>query len=441
MVAFDHLVIVAGGKGTRLSVRFGDVPKALVPVGGKPVLQHQLELAARAGIRSATIFAGFLANQISAFVGDGARFGLHIETRIEDAPLGNAGAVLNCLNALPPRFFVMYGDVMLAVDLERMARAHLAAGAAFTTFVHPNDHPFDSDLIETDADGWVTALLNAPHADGGFHANLVNAALYVVERDALRPFAGRAGKLDFTKDLIPGLIVSGARVLAYRTAEYIKDMGTPERLARVEADLESGKIELAGSGKLRPAVFLDRDGTLNQEKGHLASHQSLTLLPGVGTVLKTLRQAGYSLVVITNQPVIARGEASEADVAAIHRRLEWELGKEGAYLDAVYFCPHHPDKGFPGERPELKIACACRKPGTAMIDQAVRELGLDRKTSWMIGDQTRDIEMAVRAGLRSVLVRTGTGGRDGRYAAVPDFIADDLPAAGGRILSQNKIMP
>ena len=438
MTTVEHLVIVAGGKGTRLSALFGDVPKALVPVAGKSVLQHQLELAARAGVKSVTIFAGFLADQIALFAGDGSRFGMKISIHVEDQPLGNAGALLQSLDELPSQFFVMYGDVMLAVDLERMARFHQENAAAFTAFVHPNDHPFDSDLIEADAGGRVTALHNAPHAPGRSYANLVNAALYVVERDALRAFGG-PGKRDFTKDVMPGLIASGAKVLAYRSAEYIKDMGTPERLACVDADHRSGKIDLAGSAKLKAAVFLDRDGTLNVEKGFLASQDGLQLLPGVGAALKSLRQAGFRLVVVTNQPVIARGEASEADVAAIHRRLEWELGKEGAYLDAVYLCPHHPDKGFAGERAELKIACACRKPGTAMVEQACRDLMLDARTSWMIGDQTRDIEMARRAGLRSVLVQTGAGGNDGRFSAEPDFIAADLSSAARLIVEQKKV--
>ncbi len=435
MTAINHVVIVAGGKGTRLSALFGNIPKALVPVGGKPVLQHQLELAAKAGVRSATIFAGFLADQIAEFVGDGSRFGMNITVRVEDEPLGNAGAVLQSLKTLPESFFVMYGDVMMAVDLERMARFHRDHGAAFTAFVHPNDHPFDSDLIEADAEGRVTALHNAPHEPNRAYDNLVNAALYIVERNALTP---APGKQDFTKNVMPGLIVSGAKVLAYRSAEYIKDMGTPERLARVETDLKSGKLDLANAGKPRAAVFLDRDGTLNLEKGFLASQDGMELLPGVGAALKALRQAGYCLVVVTNQPVIARGEASENDVAAIHRRLEWELGKEGAYLDAIYLCPHHPDKGFAGERPELKIACQCRKPGIAMVEQACRELTLNAAASWMIGDQTRDIEMARRAGLRSILVRTGTAGRDGNFSATPDFVADDIRAAADLILEQKK---
>ena len=437
MNTVNHLVIVAGGKGERLAAMFGGVPKALVPLDGKPVLAHQLELAARCGVTSVTIFAGYLADQISAFVGDGKHFGLHVDVRVESEPLGNAGAVLQSLSSLPERFFVMYGDVMLDVDLRRMADTHIGHKAVFTAFVHPNDHPFDSDLVEANAEGWVTALHNSPHAPGRVYDNLVNAALYVVERDALRPFAEPSGKQDFTNGVMPGLIVSGAPVLAYRSTEYIKDMGTPERLARVEMDLKSGKIHR--QGKRDAAIFLDRDGTLNVEKGFLASQDGLEIFPGSASALKRLRQAGYRLVVVTNQPVIARGEASEEDVAAIHRRLGWELGKEGAYLDAIYICPHHPDRGFAGERPEFKIVCACRKPGTAMVEQACRDLGLDARTSWMIGDQTVDMELARRAGLRSILVRTGFGGSDGRCNVTPDYVTDDLSAAADLILEQMEV--
>ena len=112
-----------------------------------------------------------------------------------------------------------------------------------------------------------------------------------------------------------------------------------------------------------------------------------------------LRQEGYRLIVLTNQSVIARGEACEADVASIHRRLEWELGKEGAYLDGIYLCPHHPHGGFPGERIDLKMKCECRKPATGLFERACAELRIDRARSWMIGDQTRDIEMARRSGV------------------------------------------
>jgi histidinol-phosphate phosphatase family protein len=437
----NHLVIVAGGPGVRLASVAGGLPKVLVPVGGKPVLQHQLELAACAGIDEVTIFAGHLSEKISDFIGDGSRFGLRVRVFAEKEPMGNAGALLQSLDLLPEDYFVVYGDLMLAVDLQRIAKRHLDREADFTMVVHPNDHPQDSDLVETDANDWVTAVHACPHPRDQFFGNLVSAALYVVRREALRPWAAFPGKQDFTKGVISGLVAKGARVLAHRSNEYVKDIGTPARLLRAEADWSAGKINLEASNRNRPTVFLDRDGTLNVEKGHLRTPEELEIFPEAAPALRLLRQSGFSLVVLTNQPVIARNEATEADVAAIHRRLEWELGKEGAYLDAIYVCPHHPDRGFPGERAELKTHCDCRKPGIGLFEQACRDLRVDVAKSWMVGDQARDIEMARRAGLRSVLVRAGGAGREGQFAAAADHVVDDLAAASGVILQQKEFLP
>jgi D,D-heptose 1,7-bisphosphate phosphatase len=427
-------VIVAGGKGSRLAPISGDLPKVLVPIGGKPVLQHQLELAAAAAIREVTIFAGYLAEKVDAFVGDGSKFGMSVRMVVESEPLGSAGALLQSLDLLPDQFLMLYGDVMLAVDLQRIANRHIDRGADFTAMVHPNDHPHDSDVLEIDDSDWVTAVHVYPHPPDKFFGNLVNASLYVVRREALRPWARVRGKQDFAKDIMPGLIENGSRVLAYRSSEYLKDVGTPERLRRVEADWRAGRLRSQRSCRSQPAIFLDRDGTLNVEKGFLRTPEDLELLAGVGPALRSLRQAGYHLVVLTNQSVIARGEACEADVAGIHRRLEWELGKEGAYLDAIYVCPHHPDRGFPGERVEFKRECECRKPATGLFERACEELQIDPARSWMIGDQTGDIEMARRAGLRSVLVQTGLAGGDGKFRVTADFVAGDLAAAADIIL-------
>jgi histidinol-phosphate phosphatase family protein len=437
-----HLAILAGGKGTRLAAIAGDIPKVLVAVGGKAVLAHQLELAAATGVREVTVFAGHLADKVETFLGDGGRFGLCARTLVEHEPLGSAGALLALLDSLPEHFLLVSGDVMLAVDLARMAQRHLEGGADLTALVHPNDHPHDSDLIETDADDWVTAVHGYPHPPDAFFGNVVNASLYVVRREALRPLvppmAGVSAKLDFAKDVMPALIARGGRVLAYRSSEYIKDMGTTERLRKVETDWAAGRISLQAAAA--PAVFLDRDGTLNVDKG-VRSPADVELFTGVGGALASLRAAGYRLVVLTNQPMIARGEGSAEDLARIHRRLEWELGKEGAFLDGIYVCPHHPERGHAGERAELKLECACRKPATGLAERACAELGLDLRRSWMVGDQTRDIEMARRAGLRSVLLRTGVGGGDGKFAAAPDFVADDLAAAAQIILRHGKILP
>jgi D,D-heptose 1,7-bisphosphate phosphatase len=432
----DHMVIVAGGKGARLAQLFPGLPKTLVPVGGKPVLAHQLELAAGCGIHHVTILAGHLSDSIAAFVGDGSGFAVKVRILVESEPLGSAGALIQNLDALPDNFFVLYGDVMTAVDLQRMARFHLDRDADFTCLAHPNNHPLDSDLLEVDDDGRLTAIHAYPHPANRDFANLVNAALYVARRDALRPWSAQTSGLDFTKDVISGLMARGGRVFAYKSTEYARDMGTPTRLQQVDADWRAGKIDLMRPGRARPAVFLDRDGTLNIERGGVRRPEELELFPGVAEALIALRHAGFSLVVLTNQPVIARGETSERDLAAVHRRLEWELGKAGAYLDGIYVCPHHPDAGFPGERAELKIRCDCRKPSTGLLERACRDLSIDISKSWMIGDQTRDIELARRAGLRSVLLQTGAAGRDGRFQCAADHVAPDLRRAADYVLAK-----
>ena len=454
VTAVEHLAILAGGKGTRLSGVASDLPKVLVPVGGKPVIAHQLELAAAAGIREVWVFAGHLGKKLLAFLretGMGAQFGLHVQMVEEDTPRGSAGMLLSYIEQLPWHFLVLNGDLMLAVDLQRMARRHFESGASFTVLAHPNDHPHDSDLIETDFGDWVTAVHPYPHPPNASFANLANAGLYVASRHAICRYPpdrwlNRASyrQEDFGKHVLPEALRRAREsndmggVLAYRSSEYIKDMGTPERLREVEADWQAGRISLSGPPDGQPAVFLDRDGTLNLDKG-VRSPADVEILPGVGRALRALRAAGYRLVVLTNQPVIARGEVDEAQLALIHRRLEWELGKEGAFLNAIYVCPHHAERGHVGERGELKVECDCRKPATGLCERACTELGLDKRRSWMVGDQTRDIEMARRAGLRSVLVRTGVGGADSKFAAEPDFVADDLAAAAEIILRRGGV--
>jgi D,D-heptose 1,7-bisphosphate phosphatase len=411
----------------------------LVPIGGKPVLQHQLELASAAGIRHVTICAGHLADSIEAFVAASPAPGLDIRILVEREPKGTAGAVLDALQTFPSHFFVMYGDVMAAIDLRAMAAHHLACEADFTALVHPNDHPHDSDLVETGPGDWIVATHPRPRPAGVDYANLVNAALYVVRRDALASLGVSGGARDFVRDVMTPLVRAGRRVLAHRSAGYIKDMGTPERLRAVDEDWRRGRIG-AGDVRSRAAVFLDRDGTLNAAKGHIRSAGELEILPGVPESLRLLREAGYLLVLLTNQPVIARGEATEADVAAVHRRLESEIGKHGAYLDRIYVCPHHPDSGFPGERVELKIACNCRKPATGLFEQATRDLNIDAGASWMIGDHPRDIEMARRAGLRSILLCTPGGEPGTAVSSAPDYEASTFEEAARMVLANSPVL-
>jgi D-glycero-D-manno-heptose 1,7-bisphosphate phosphatase len=174
----------------------------------------------------------------------------------------------------------------------------------------------------------------------------------------------------------------------------------------------------------RPAAFLDRDGTINREVQYLSHPDQLELLPGVGPALRRLREAGYLLVVVTNQSGIARGYFSDADLEAIHRRLAEQLAAHDVVLDAIYYSAAHPDDGDP-----------CRKPGTGMITRAARELGIDLARSWMVGDKTVDVLTGRNAGLRTVLVKTGYGGTDGAFDVAPDAVVDDLLGAADVILA------
>ena len=209
-------------------------------------------------------------------------------------------------------------------------------------------------------------------------------------------------------------------------------MGNPKCHARLRLDPASALTEeQQSSPNPRTAVFLDRDGTLNVEVDQLSSPEQLELIPGAADAVRSLNRAGLLAVVVTNQAMIARGDCSEIGLEAIHDRLEALLGEQGAYLDAIYYCPHHPDRGSPGERADLKTECDCRKPGTAMLERAALDFSIRMEDSWMIGDTTVDLQTAQNAGIRSILVGTGYGGRDGRWPARPDFEFQDLKGAVG----------
>lgn len=404
-----QLVIVAGGRGTRLKDRMGSMPKAMVDVGGKPLIEHQVLLAHRYGITNILILTGFGAQHIEGYLGNGERWGVDIQYHRETAPRGTAGAVIDAFDNLGTVFFVLYGDIMLNVDLSRIASAHAVQDGA-TLFVHPNDHPCDSDLIELDERRRVLAIHPYPHPPESFFSNLVNAGLYIFSKKALEPAVQSKNTfsypLDFGKDVFPFLLSQGVQIRGYWSREYIKDAGTPERLDSVRHDYVIGRIQRGSLETPISAVLLDRDGTLNSNPGWVRAPEQLVMLPGAAEAVRFINHSGRLAVLVTNQPVVARGDCSEHELRLIHNKLEWLLGKSHAYLDRIYWCPHHPDKGFPGERAELKTACTCRKPSTGLVELAVRDLNIDLEQSWMVGDSSADMELAANLGIKSALVRS-----------------------------------
>jgi len=415
-------IILAGGKGTRIADVASDIPKPMIPVLGKPIIEHQVRSLVHYGVRDIIMITGYLSQVVEDYFGDGSQFGANIRYFIETVPLGTAGGIKMIEESLDEHFFVLYGDIMMDVDYVRMMDFHRVKNSQCTLAIHPNNHPYDSDLVEIDKDGLVIAFHAKPHSPNFEYHNLVNAALYIFSRRVV-DYLVRETKADFGKDIFPK-IVHTIRMFGYITPEYMKDIGTPNRLKKVECEFAEGLPARLRLDANRKAIFLDRDGVLNREVKLLCSRDQLEVLPGVPEAVSMINRSDYLAVVVTNQPVVARNLCSLAEIDAIHKRLETRLGEKGAWLDAIEFCPHHPDGGFPEENKEFKIVCNCRKPKTGMIEKMAQRFNIHMEQSWIIGDSERDIECGRRSGLHTVGVRTGDGCRD--VTQQPDYMFDNL---------------
>jgi histidinol-phosphate phosphatase family protein len=425
--------IVAGGKGTRIRPLAGDlVPKALLPVAGRPIVFRQMELLARYGVREVAVLAGHLADALGeAMRPQARRLGMRLEFFVEPEPLGTAGGLPAARDFLAGGdFFVIYGDVAVDMDLSRLAEFHCGRRALATIVAHPNDHPHESDLLRTDAQARVLEILPRKSRPEGYYRNLVPAAVYCLSPGIFDLVQPRA-KQDFIGDLFPRLLAAQAAVFAYATPEYLRDMGTLGRYEMVQRDLESGLVERMHFSRPRPAIFFDRDGVLNVEivgRGILRCEE-LELLPRAAEAVKKVNRRGWLAVLVTNQAQVAKGLTTAEELDRIHARLETLLGRQGAYLDRIYYCPHHPDRGFPGEIPELKIDCQCRKPKAGLIAVAVRDLPIALRSSCLVGDTWRDMGAARAAGIRAYGVRTGYGCQECEGEYRPDRIFADVAEA------------
>lgn len=422
-------IILAGGKGTRLSSRLYGLPKPMIDLCGIPLIERQILLLKKFNFTDVIILVNYASEKIIEFCKEKNNWGLNIICIDDGEPKGTAGAILNIFEFLNDYFLVIYGDTMLEVDLDKFLDFHLQGEIpSATIFLHPNDHPFDSDLVEVDLDNKVLSFNPYPHGNN-YHSNLVNAALYWINKKNIEKWIGIEEIFDFGKDLFPIMLKNNHLIKGYNSFEYIKDCGTPERIDKVVNDFKSGKIERAQLNHKQKAIFLDRDGTINKEVNHLSKISDFELLPKVPEAIKILNSNEFRISVITNQPVIARGDLDIDDLHKIHKKLETEIGRSGAFIDKIYFCPHHPDAGYENEVKELKIKCNCRKPNTGMIKSAVNDLNIDLNTSWLIGDTTSDIQTAKNVGLKSILVKTGHSGLDGKFNVLPDFEVPDLYGA------------
>lgn len=403
-------VIMAGGKGTRISSVASDIPKPMIKIDGMPVLEREIECLRLQGFDDIILTVGHLGNIITDYFGDGSGispatgkpFGVHIEYYFEKEPLGNAGALFRIRDKLTEDFLLLNGDAVFDIDFNRFVKYHKEKGGLVTLFTHPNSHPYDSGLIVADDNGAVSEWLSKEDARPLYYRNRVNAGLHVLSPKLLQRDIGTP-KVDLDRQLLKPLAGTG-KMFVYDSSEYVKDMGTPDRYESVCKDFISGMVGGKNLKNRQKAIFLDRDGTINRYVGFLRDIDDFVLLDGVAAAIRKINASGYLAIVATNQPVIARGEVTVAQLEEIHNKMETLLGAEGAYLDGIYYCPHHPHKGYAGEIPALKIECECRKPKAGMLLKAADDFNIDLSESWMVGDGENDVLCGRNAGCRTAII-------------------------------------
>lgn len=413
------VVIMAGGKGTRMLSIASDIPKPMIPIEGRPVLEHEIECLCEQGFTDILITVGHLGNVIMDYFGDGLKFGVHITYYFEKEPLGNAGALFQVKDQLTDDFLLLNADAMFDIDFNRFVQYHKTHDAVATLFTHPNSHPYDSGVIIADEHMAVRKWLAKEDERPEYFKNRVNAGLHVLNKRILEQTV-EGGKIDLDRQLLKPLARTG-QMYCYDSPEYVKDMGTPERYYAVCKDFANGIVKARNLKNRQKAIFLDRDGTINEYVGFLTDIKEFRLLDGVAEAIRKINASGYLAIVVTNQPIIARGEVSFTELQEIHNKMETLLGAEGAYIDAIYFCPHHPDKGFEGERVEYKISCDCRKPKPGMLLKAAEDFNIDLSRSWMVGDGKNDVEAGKNAGCKTVLIGTEDYGQDRKVSSLFAF--------------------
>ena len=383
-------LLLVGGLATRLGDSAAEVPKCLQPVAGRPFVDHVIWNLRRQGVRRVVLCTGRLHEAVEAHVGDGSNLGVEAVYAREPEPLGTAGAVALGARRLSGELaIVANGDSLFdvnQVDLAVHLRRAPDADAALALRREPDAGRYGSVVL--DEDGRIASF----EEKGTPNEALINGGVYCARTDWLSALPLVASSLE--RDVFPGLAAEGRLVGVVREG-FFTDIGTPESLA--------GAQDTVAAWRRKPCAFLDRDGVINVDGDYVHTPAEFRFTPGMPDAIRLLNDAGWLVVVVTNQAGIGRGLYTEAEYARFESWIDGTLAEEGAHVDAWYHCPHHPTAGVG----EYRRECECRKPAPGMLLRAIAEWGPDVARSFMIGDMRKDLEAAAAAGVRGFAYRGG----------------------------------
>lgn len=421
-----EVAIIAGGSGTRVTEIAAGLPKCLLPLGDSTILDKQLDFFKRYGFKVIHLFLGYGAESVIQ----------HLEPRkdflfiyhVENEPRGSAGKLIDCLSGLENDLIVVHGDLFIDFPIDEMLAQIVDPKIGFIQLVHPSNHMNDSDVVIVNQDYYISRIQMKPHPDDLCVRNLCNAGVFVFSKFWLRRIMElgqkiSSQKIDLDRDLVPRLLQEGVIGKAHQNIGLVRDLGTPERLKEFKISV------LKAFDYRKPIIFLDRDGVINEEKGWIKDFANFHIFEDVGESIQILNQSGFRVIVVTNQPVIARGEATIDDIYKLHASLDMYLARRGAYVDSYFVCPHHTDSGFEGEILELKMDCSCRKPKIGLLIEAILNFPTNLDECWMIGDTWRDRMAAENIGIRYLNVNRNLN------EGVSDTEFADLKGAVTHILS------
>lgn len=424
-------VIMAGGHGTRLGALSSQIPKPMLKIEGKPILEHQIDCLRAQGFTDIILTVSYLGHLIKDYFKDGKQWGVSIHYFEESVPMGNAGALFQLQPYLEEDFLLLNADIIFQVDLKRFVSYHYQKGGWITLFAYANNHPQDSGLIITDDDNRVTQWFTKEDVRPTWYKNCVNGGIHLVSPLALeavrnhsafpRQTEGGIVKIDLDRQILKPLCKTG-KIFCYKSPEYVQDMGTPERYASVCEDVKTGRVQSKQLTNPQCAIFLDRDSMMNHPAAGKYKLDDFELRPQVARAIRKINEAGYLAIVLAKQPMSACTPESSQELVQFHNKMETLLGKEGAYIDQIYISPSSFTE-CAGELSKQKTACPSGKTEPNVLQKAAKDFHIDLTRSWFVGTNQQDVQVAKSAGCKTGLIGSDSFGASITASSLAEIVA------------------